>query len=55
MKTVIAKCKCHNQYQDTVYGKGFRVMNPTMKTATKGNRQYRCTVCTSLHQLSDQG
>lgn len=55
MKTVIAKCKCRNHYQDTVYGSGMRVMNPTTKFPSKGYRQYRCTVCVSLYTLSDRG
>lgn len=36
-------CKPH-EYQDTTYGKGFRVMNP-IKVGPKDEAAYRCTVC----------
>jgi hypothetical protein len=36
-------CKPH-EYQDTTYGKGFRVMNP-VKVGMKEEPAYRCTVC----------
>ncbi len=37
---MIIKCSCEHKYQDKVYGKGRRVMNPTSSMG-----QYRCTVC----------
>lgn len=36
------ECKPH-AYQDSVYGKGFRVMNPSSPKAS--TPMYRCTVC----------
>lgn len=38
----ILKCTCQSEYQDSVYGKGNRVMNPYGKSQDSG---YRCTVC----------
>ena len=37
------ECRPH-EYQDTTYGKGFRVMNP-VKTDRQAEPAYRCTVC----------
>jgi len=42
----IKKCTCANEYQDTKYGTGKRVMNKTTKTAG-AKPLYRCTVCLS--------
>ncbi len=42
--TVIRKCDCKHEYQDTHYGNGMRVCNPTMK-GKGGTPVYRCTVC----------
>jgi len=38
--TKILKCNCIHSYQDTIYGKNRRAMNPC-----KDGRAYRCTVC----------
>ncbi len=35
----IKPCSCENEYQDTKYGKGMRLMN------TKKDGNVRCTVC----------
>jgi len=35
---MIKECTCKNDYQDAMYGKGYRVFNP----AAANNR---CTVC----------
>jgi len=42
----ILKCTspdCINQFQDSKYGEGKRVMNSTLKGT--GKLTYRCTVC----------
>lgn len=41
----IIHCECINTYQDTTYGKGNRVFNPTCKVNSSAKRIYRCTVC----------
>lgn len=38
----VMKCSCKHEYQDSVYGPGMRLFNPTGKTGDSG---YRCTVC----------
>lgn len=40
----ILKCKCASAYQDSVYGNGNRLFNPTGKGSGQGDG-YRCTVC----------
>ena len=41
-------CTCSNEYQDSLYGKGFRVHNPTCKTSgVTGKPLFRCTGCTT--------
>lgn len=37
---MIFPCKCQHDFQDSEYGKGNRLFNPT----TKG---WRCTICTA--------
>lgn len=41
MSGAIRPHKCQSEYQDRVYGKGKRYMNP--RSSDKGG--YRCTVC----------
>jgi hypothetical protein len=46
--TKIIKCVCKYEFQDKLYGLGYRVMNLMAKMAgTK--KQYRCTVCGKVH------
>lgn len=41
---MIKKCNCKNDFQDSKYGKGYRVFNKTNKL--KGSEHvHRCTVC----------
>lgn len=39
-KIVPCTCKHEHEYQDRVYGRNMRVMNPRIKDG-----EYRCTVC----------
>ena len=41
--TKVLKCKCQHEFQDSVYGKGYRVFNECMSGAKVTG--YRCTVC----------
>jgi hypothetical protein len=50
----IIPCTCTHQFQDERYGKGMRLHNETMK-GEKENRQYRCTVCRTLHTKNTPG
>jgi len=43
----IKKCSCENKWQDKKYGKGMRVCNET--AGGSGAKQYRCTVCKTVH------
>jgi hypothetical protein len=47
----IRTCTCSHDYQDAVYGKGKRVMNPIGKDA-KGTSDgtHKCTVCGKKHR-----
>lgn len=45
----IKKCACECKMQDKIHGKGKRVCNPTGSSKGSSNRQYRCTVCGTLH------
>lgn len=46
--TIVRECTCKSEYQDKRYGKGQRLMNPTM--AESGGKQlFRCTVCAREH------
>lgn len=50
LRPLILSCHCKHEYQDKLYGKGKRVMNPTEKSIygtalTNTGRLYRCTVC----------
>ena len=45
-KTIIAKCTCKHEYQDSIYGKGNRLWNHAPAKGAKP-RRYRCTVCLS--------
>ena len=38
-QSVLRKCDCSNTFQDSIYGKGIRVMNALKKGG------HRCTVC----------
>lgn len=40
MSTAIKPCKCESAFQDSIYGRGKRLMNEC-----KDGRAYRCTVC----------
>lgn len=52
MKNSTAKqfCKCKSEFQDTQYGKGIRICNPTTR-GTLDTRVVRCTVCNSEHSI----
>ena len=43
METGIFQCTCKNEFQDQVYGKGYRLFNPKGKGEKVDG--YRCTVC----------
>ncbi len=36
---------CEHEYQDSVYGRGYRVMNPVRDAVTGKLAGARCTVC----------
>jgi hypothetical protein len=40
----IMKCTCKSDFQDSLYGKFFRVWNPCGKGKDQGDG-YRCSVC----------
>lgn len=46
-KPEVIRCNCKHDFQDTKYGPGMRLMNPTSKQADAkgGPTVYRCTVC----------
>lgn len=49
-KTIVRPCTCESEFQDQRYGKGKRLMNPTMKMKLAGTQQlFRCTVCGKEH------
>lgn len=52
MKIEIIKCTCVHEYQDAVYGKWNRVMNPIGK-GDKGGKDgtHRCTVCKKTYNV----
>ncbi len=50
-QTLLGKCSCQNEFQDSKYGKQIRVMNLTKKRFTQDKGYYRCTVCTREHVL----
>lgn len=43
METGIFACNCVSEFQDQVYGKGYRLFNPKGKGSKVDG--YRCTVC----------
>lgn len=43
----IKECVCEHAFQDKMYGKQKRVMNPRAKNS--GKQEYRCTVCERVH------
>jgi len=43
----IFRCKCKNEGQDRLHGKGMRVFSP-MKKVEKQAQQYRCSVCLAV-------
>lgn len=45
--SIVKKCNCESEYQDTVYGKGMRLFNPLVASG-KSERRIRCTVCGAL-------
>lgn len=58
MDAKVFRCKCNNEGQDRLHGKGMRVFTP-MKKVEKQPPQYRCTVClavkTDTEARNDQG
>jgi hypothetical protein len=44
-------CKCVHEVQDSLYGKGVRVANATLKQDEK-QREVRCTVCKTIHKVN---
>jgi len=44
---MIKDCTCKHEAQDSMYGKGRRVMNDT-----KDRTMVRCTVCGTTHSVS---
>lgn len=49
--TAKVPCKCTNDYQDRVYGRGVRIANATQK-GDDASVDVRCTVCSTLHRVS---
>lgn len=50
----IVECKCVNEFQDSLYGKGKRVANATSKQDVNKAPMYvdvRCTVCSTTHRV----
>jgi len=47
MDAKVFRCKCSNEGQVRLHGKGMRVFTP-MKKAEKQAQQYRCTVCLAV-------
>jgi len=45
---MIAKCKCENDYQDSMYGKKNRIHNSTGKAM-----DIRCTVCGTINKMKE--
>ena len=48
--TEVLQCTCKSEFQDELYGKGFRLMNSMGKDKTTG---YRCTVCNKEYRLGE--
>ena len=48
---MIIKCTCKYSYQDKKHGKQMRVMNRKKKAEVGRRQEYRCTVCTSIHEM----
>lgn len=46
----ILRCSCKHEWQDSKYGRGFRVHNPKFK-----EKQFVCTVCSNVKDLSGGG
>ena len=42
----ILHCDCKSDYQDSKYGKGYRVHNSRVKQG-----EYRCTVCSNIKKV----
>jgi len=42
---MIKKCSCKHEYQDKIYGKGYRVFNEKTEGPSRKHKGYRCTVC----------
>ncbi len=47
---MIRPCTCDSPQQDTRYGKGMRVKNPTRKTNGADVPGARCTVCSRVEK-----
>lgn len=45
----ILKCTCQHEGQDKLHGKKMRVMNQ-IKTSQHADKQYRCTVCSTVRK-----
>lgn len=50
--TKIMECKCQNEQQDKIHGKGKRVFNRTEKQPT--GKVWRCTSCNNEKQIGDK-
>lgn len=50
----VLTCNCIHEYQDSRYGKGRRLHNPTEKLAPGATtvKLYRCTVCKTERKCS---
>lgn len=54
-KIAIVRCDCQHTYQDAQYGHGNRVANFALKQSSPSVGGYRCTVCNTVHQVSENG
>lgn len=54
-KIVIVRCNCQHAYQDAQYGINNRVANFAPKQSSPNVGGYRCTVCNTVHQISENG
>ena len=52
MSVAIVPCKCSNDFQDRVYGRGARVANDTQKSKSPDKVTVRCTVCKAEHEVN---
>lgn len=52
MRVEVFKCTCTHEYQDSIYGKQMRVMNPQGKL-DKGSAKgtHKCSVCSRFYTI----